>query len=254
MSDEIRRSTPVNQLGDTQTPELLEFMSFVNMITNASDAQHDLERPTAEERGDSLTNTFGINPETIADSILGSLFHIVPTNDGNGNDGDSDGSNGDGDDTLSDPRRSMRRHARRLRAEDQERLDMRSTVQFLMESYNNWQEQEWTNGYIYTTELFVSPEDRALQDAITRSMEEYENPLNPADPEIVSTLPKLKATVDMTENECPICKGAITTDEEVVSAATCKHYMHSDCADQWFLYGDFCAMCKLPVGGVKTEA
>lgn len=247
MSDEQQRSTPVNQLPDVQPRELTDFMNFVNMITNASDVQHDLERPTAEERG---VHDVG----SVAESIIGSLFHFVPIglnmaiqngiDDGNG----ADGNGADG--SMDTPLRSMIRHARRLREEDQERLELRDTVQLLMQSYN-WQEQDWGGGYIYTSDIFMSPEDRALQDAITRSMEDYESPLRPADPDATKNLEKIKASIDMTDSECPICLGEISVDEDVVSAAACKHYMHTDCADNWFLYGDFCTVCKLPVGGVK---
>ena len=44
MSEEQHFSTPVNELGAIQAPDLMDFMTFVNMLTTASDQTADLER------------------------------------------------------------------------------------------------------------------------------------------------------------------------------------------------------------------
>jgi hypothetical protein len=149
---------------------------------------------------------------------------------------------------------SARRYALRLRADDEERLALRNTVQFLLESYNEWQEQDWTGGYIYHSNIFDIAEDRELQLANTRSMDEYEVPASPVDPEVADALVRVKATTEISEKECPICLGDIALDDTVVSASpACKHYMHDSCAKEWFLYGDFCAVCKHPVGDDRSK-
>lgn len=178
-------------------------------------------------------------------ALLQALFNFSRPEDG---DGDGDGDEEDSDDG-SDPF-STRRYARRLRLDDQERLTMRHTVRFLMETYNEWHIPDWARG---NPDIFESPEDIAIQQANTNSIEEYQVPKNPADPVAVRSLERVKATEKECDHNCPICLGEIAVDATIISASTCVHYMHESCATEWFGYGNFCATCRLPVCGVKID-
>ena len=213
-TDDPHRSTHV-QLAATR--ELADVMIF-------DDNAFDDERPTAEERGQ--YGYISISSPMFRLVTVDLLDMALP-----------DAGEGEGeDDAMGTARfRSPIQHARRLREDDRERLTLRDIALRLME-------RELGGG-----DYYAGTEDWALQDAISRSMEEYECPTRPADPEVVKALPTVKATPEMTA-ACPICMDEFLADDDVVSATACVHYMHAACAGNWLAHGDFCAVCRSPVG------
>ena len=58
---------------------------------------------------------------------------------------------------------------------------------------------------------------------------------------------------DDTKEECPICLGSISTQDNAVMMPGCSHVFHEGCVDKWVNLHSTCPYCRTPIEWTDQE-